>query len=72
MRFANTRYSDFNTQKESLEKKSETAQYYYRVTEFQKLLFLFLSSLRQAKFDFIVRNFKSMLSWIAARGVRKV
>ena len=61
-----TGYTDFKAWKADLEKKSTTSEYWFTVIEFEKLLLIFLRSLRESKFDLFIRCFEEMLPWLAA------
>ena len=61
-----TGFTDFKAWKANLEKNSTTSKYWFTVTEVEKLLFIFLRSLRESKFDFFIGCFKEMLPSLAA------
>ena len=42
------------------------AKFWFTVTELEKLLFIFLDSLHDLKFDFFIRCFEKMFPWLAA------
>ena len=56
-----TVYTDFKAWKADLEKKSTTSKYWFLVIELEMLLFIFLLSLCESKFDLFIRCFKEIL-----------
>ena len=61
-----TGYTNFKAWKVNLEKKSTTSKHWVMDIEREKLLFIFLRSLRESKFDLFIRSFKEMLPWLVA------
>ena len=61
-----TGYTNFKAWKDDLENKSTASKFWFTVIEFEKLLFIFLCSLRESKFNLLIRCFMEMLSWLAA------
>ena len=55
-------YTDFKAWKANLEKKATTSNYWFTVIELEMLLFIFLRSLRESKFDLFIKYFEN--AWL--------